>query len=395
MYQREGRGAFKKDLTNISELCQYLGNAQNHFKSVHIAGTNGKGSTAHILSAIYQNNGYKVGLYTSPHLLDFRERIRINGEMVRKEFVIKTTQKLKPIISKIQPSFFEITVAMAFAYFDQENVDIAIVETGLGGRLDSTNILRPLATIITTIDYDHTDLLGETLEEIAYEKAGIIKQKTPLILGEKSKHLQNIFRNVCNLRKAKMYLSTIEKRYATDLLGNIQQENVAMALKAVQILQEMMPTKEALDIQSLTKIRELTKLRGRFEIVQKEPWVILDVGHNVQAIEQNLNEIKKIDFQKCYFLLGFVKGKNIENILERLSPIDAEFHFTEPNIMRKLELAELSKVLNNKFKKKYQIHQNVQVAFEKIYKKLNKDDLLFIGGSTFIVSDFIAHHNAN
>ena len=395
MYQREGRGAFKKDLTNISELCKYLGNVQNHFKSVHIAGTNGKGSTAHILSAIYQNNGYKVGLYTSPHLLDFRERIRINGEMVRKEFIIKTTQKLKPIINKIQPSFFEITVAMAFAYFDQENVDIAIVETGLGGRLDSTNILRPLATIVTTIDYDHTDLLGETLEEIAYEKAGIIKQKTPLILGEKSKHLQNLFRNICNRRKAKMYLSTVEKKYTTDLLGNIQQENVAMALKAVRILQEKMPTSEALDIQSLTKIKELTQLRGRFEIVQKNPWIILDVGHNVQAIQHNLNEIKKNDFQKCYFLLGFVKGKNIENILDQLSPVDAEFHFTEPNIMRKLELGELSKVLNNKFKRKYHIHKNVGIAFEKIYKKLNKDDLLFIGGSTFIVSDFIAHHNAN
>lgn len=394
IYQRIGRGAFKKDLTNIKKLCSFLGNVHREFSSMHIAGTNGKGSTAHILSAIYQNNGYKVGLYTSPHLIDFRERIKINGELVDKNYIVEITQKLKPIINKIEPSFFEITVAIAFSYFASKKVDIAIIETGLGGRLDSTNIIDPLVSIITTIDYDHMDLLGNTLEEIAFEKAGIIKMNRPLVLGEESKQLKAIFDKIALQNNAPIFYAD-NGNYQTDLFGDIQQKNIGLGLKAVELAQNSLPTKHIKNIEALKQVKKLSNIQGRFQIAAEKPLTILDVGHNAQAFKLNLKEIQKLTYKKLFFILGFIVGKDLKNILNQFNDVVAEFHFTEPKIMRKLPIDQLIKELNLNFNKNFQIHENVNVAYNYIQKKATKDDLIFVGGSTFVVSDFLSSNHAH
>ncbi|MBT8327635.1 MAG: bifunctional folylpolyglutamate synthase/dihydrofolate synthase, partial [Bacteroidia bacterium] len=277
MYQRIGKQAFKKDLTNIIKLCDALGNPQNNFKSIHIAGTNGKGSTAHILSSIYQNNGYKVGLYTSPHLVDFRERIKLNGQLCSKEFVIEFTESIQHLIDDIQPSFFEITVAMAFSYFAQEMVDIAIIETGLGGRLDSTNIIEPIASIITSIGFDHMDMLGNTLTAIADEKAGIIKDQVPVIVGEIADEPLEVIKNKAKLLNAPIH-KTLMQEMETDLLGDYQLWNIASALKCVEVINNLLPTEEHKNKEALKQVGSLSNFVGRWQILNKQPLVICDVG---------------------------------------------------------------------------------------------------------------------
>lgn len=395
MYQRVGIVAYKKDLTNTLKLCEALGNPQNSFKSIHVAGTNGKGSTTHILSAIYQANGYKVGLYTSPHLVDFRERIKLNGEMCSKEFVVGFTQRIAPLIEEIQPSFFEITVAMAFAYFAEQKVDISIIETGLGGRLDSTNIITPLACIITSIGYDHMDMLGDTLELIAAEKAGIIKSNTPVVLGKLPAEASSVMYAKATEMEATIHLPDFEKTIITDLLGKHQQENAAVALKCIEINQKYFPTSLELNEYALQHVCEITKFEGRWQTLHAEPLVICDVGHNVEGIAAIVKELAKIAKEKI-LILGFVQGKDLDAIVTLL-PKNATYFIVKPTIFRgrdENEVAALFKAHGLNAKACPTMIDAFSQGFELINNAF-KNNMMFIGGSNFVVADLLELRNQN
>ncbi len=390
MYQRIGTSAFKKDLTNIIQLCDALGNPQNKFKTIHIAGTNGKGSTSHILSAIYQNNGYKVGLYTSPHLIDFRERIKLNGELCSKEFVISFTASIAHLIDEIQPSFFEITVAMAFSYFAKQNVDIAIIETGLGGRLDSTNIITPLTSIITSIGYDHKDMLGDTLELIAGEKAGIIKERAPLVTGNIAASPLSVIQQKAKEMNAPIYSYTTAV-YSTDLKGKHQQWNIGCAMKCVSLNQDYLPTNETKTQEALLAICKLTSFEGRWQELAYKPLVICDVGHNEEGVRLLAAEIAKLRLN-AYFVLGFVSDKDLDSIIPLLPP--ARFiALVKPEVIRGMQATEAQKYFQ-KHGVETSTYANLQDALETTYEQIQKNaaldkSLLFIGGSNFLVADLL------
>lgn len=385
MYQRIGSAAFKKDLTNISELCAALGNPQNSFKSIHVAGTNGKGSTSHILAALYQHNGYRVGLYTSPHLVDFRERIKLNGELCTKEFVVDFSEQIKPEIDRIQPSFFEITVAMAFAYFAEQNVDIAIIETGLGGRLDSTNIIRPLVSVITSIGYDHMDMLGDTLELIAAEKAGIIKQKTPVVLGHISSAPMLVLRENARAKNAPQH-AYLSQTYKTDLEGEHQQWNVGCAMKCIELTQQNLPTNPIKNNEALQQVGRITNFVGRWQTLSHKPLIICDVGHNEEGFERIASQLLALN-KPIHYLLGFVNDKKLENIIPLL-PAAKSYHFVKPNVIRgMLEETAYQKFLE--YNIQGQAHPSMLHALKQILTSLSEDEILFVGGSNFVVADIL------
>ena len=411
MFSRIGAAAFKKDITNTIRLCQAIGNPQDAFKSVHIAGTNGKGSTSHMLAAIFQTAGYKTGLYTSPHLHDFRERIKINGDMITREFVTAFVEENQSLIEDIEPSFFEITVAMAFKYFAQEQVDIAIVEVGLGGRFDSTNIIIPELSVITNISFDHMNLLGDTLEKIAFEKAGIIKPGVPVVVGESDIRTNEVFESKaaglnCHLYFADRHifiadweisphLLTVEAtssrnnektRYQLDLNGIYQIKNVVTVLQAVHLLQEKGWKISASHIhKALMMVRKLTGLHGRWEIIQEHPLVVLDVGHNEAGIRQLMRQIEITDHLELHIVLGMVKDKEVETILSLL-PKHAHYYFTKAQIPRALPEEQLQKMAalcglqGNAYQ---EVNQAVRAALSTAGKK----DLLVICGSLFVVGE--------
>lgn len=383
MYQRIGTVAFKKDLTNIIKLCDAIGNPQRDFKSIHIAGTNGKGSTSHILSAVYQENGYKVGLYTSPHLVDFRERIKINGQLCSEEFVISFVQQISEYVDEISPSFFEITVAMAFAYFAEKKVDIAIIETGLGGRLDSTNIIHPIASIITSIGYDHVDMLGDTLEKIATEKAGIIKTITPLVVGNIALEPMEVITNKAKEMNAPLH-SYLHKTFETDLAGEHQQWNIGCALRCVELVNKIIPTEDKNNREALKHVRKISNFVGRWQILQRTPLVICDVGHNEEGFRLIAQQLKELN-KPIHYLLGFVSDKDLDKIIPLL-PSGQSYHFVKPCVIRGMN-AELAQ---EKFVS-HQIdglaHGSMSDALAVIKKELADDELLFIGGSNFVVAD--------
>jgi len=393
MYQRVGIVAYKKDLTNTLKLCEALGNPQNSFKSIHVAGTNGKGSTTHILSAIYQANGYKVGLYTSPHLVDFRERIKLNGEMCSKEFVVTFTQGIAPLIEEIQPSFFEITVAMAFAYFAEQQVDIAIIETGLGGRLDSTNIITPLACIITSIGYDHMDMLGDTLELIAAEKAGIIKEGVPIVYGNIEAGPLSVIKNTAVAKNAPIYCFN-ESNYTTDLSGNYQVWNIGCAVKTASLLQKALPTTVDKIKFALQNVKQLTHLWGRWQQLSAEPLIICDVGHNEEGFRLISEQLRAAD-KHIHYVLGFVKDKDLSAIIP-LIPKGSSYHFVKPTVIRGMD-AELTKQHFNEYNINGTAHQNISAAINAALQSVvNKEtEMIFIGGSNFVVADVLALKEAN
>jgi dihydrofolate synthase/folylpolyglutamate synthase len=390
MYQRVGNAAFKKDLTNIIALCDALGNPQNDFKTIHVAGTNGKGSTSHALSAIYQNNGYKTGLYTSPHLLEFTERIKVNGTEVSQHFVINFVENIKNQIEIIQPSFFEITVSMAFSYFKEKKVDVAIIETGLGGRLDSTNIITPLLSVITTIGWDHMDMLGDTLEKIASEKAGIIKKDVPVIIGNTmTQDVEDVFHKKAKVLRAPLYKVDTNEPIVTDLHGDFQQMNVHLARKASELLDSILPVKSDLNTEALRQIKTLTDYKGRWQIIFKKPFIITDVAHNEEGLRASLYELNKIDKQK-YFILGFVKEKDLGKIIPYF-PKNADYHFVTPSVIRGQQ-ASITKTTFEKFN----IYGKSQISIINAIKGIvqqNENALdsicIFVGGSTFVVSDLL------
>ena len=391
MYQRIGNLAYKKDLTNISKLCDFIDNPQNAFNCIHVAGTNGKGSTSHILSAIYQANGYKVGLYTSPHLVDFRERIKINGEMCSENFVIEFTHLIEPVIESIQPSFFEITVAMAFYYFSIQNVDIAIIETGLGGRLDSTNIVNPITSIITSIGFDHMDMLGNTLEKISFEKAGIIKQNTPIICGNIPAVAEKIIRSESKKKQAPIF-NYLKNSYSTDLLGNHQQWNIGSAMQCVTINQHLLPTSNHKTKEALLNVSNLTNFLGRWQIFSEHPLVIGDVAHNEEGFRIIADALIKTG-REIHFILGFVKEKNLDKIIPSL-PSAKSYSFVKPNVIRGMEPEETQNYFH-KYSIKGSTFTNLHEAIHAIFSVVSTNELIFVGGSNFIVADLLTLKNDN
>jgi len=414
MFTRVGASAFKKDLTNTIILCEALDNPQQKFKSIHVAGTNGKGSTSHMLASVLQAQGLKTGLYTSPHLKDFRERIRINGQMISKTEVKSFVQANKKLIYKIEPSFFEVTVAMAFEHFAKHKVDIAVIEVGLGGRLDSTNIITPEISVITNISLDHTNMLGNTLEEIAGEKAGIIKKGIPVVIGETQAESQPVFNNKAasvkapiyfadnflkaqniSVKSSKLSLSVYENnqiKYAdlkSDLTGLYQPKNIITVLKTLEVFNQTAKTKivKQAIYDGLKQVKKLTQLQGRWQTLSKNPLVICDTGHNEAGIKEVIKNIESTPHKNLHLVFGMVKDKDITKVLS-LVPKNATYYFCKPDIERGLDAKELQEQARA-FNLRGDYFNSVQEAKQAAINKADKDDLVFIGGSTFVVAEAI------
>ena len=415
MFSRIGAAAYKKDLHNTIELCAALDDPQNKFKSIHIAGTNGKGSTSHMLAAILQQAGYKTGLYTSPHLKDFRERIKINGEWISEQFVIDFVAHTKKISEAIQPSFFELTVAMAFYYFAEQKVDVAIIETGLGGRLDSTNIITPVLSVITNIGYDHMNILGNTLPEIAMEKAGIIKQSVPVVIGEYLHETKNVFLEKAAACNAPIYFASdeyevadiisstqtlqctvtnipdkITERFTLDLNGLYQIKNLCTVLCAEGILIDNgLAIKNEAEKFALANTKKLTGLHGRWDVIAENPTIVLDVAHNEDGIKQVLRQTtddgRRTTDKKIHFVIGMVKDKEVSKVLSLL-PADASYYFTNAHIPRAMDAAELQqKAAAYNLTGNYFDNVNDAIAAAKLNAAAT--DLIVVCGSVFLVGE--------
>ena len=419
MFSRIGAAAIKNDLHNTQLICSFLGNPEKKFKTIHIAGTNGKGSTSHMLAAIFQKAGYRTGLYTSPHLYDFRERIKVNGEMCKKEFVSSFTNRVKPLIEEIEPSFFEITVGMAFEYFANESCDIAIIETGLGGRLDSTNVIEPILSLITNIGWDHMALLGNTLEAIASEKAGIIKKETPVVISESIPESKSVFIQKAALENAPIYFSedfiqaeSFENNWETasfsfsqpfihllskplfdikftlscDLPGKYQSKNLKGVLVACQLLSEMgwKLTSENIK-QALLEIKSSTGIMGRWECIQSKPRIVLDVAHNEHGIKAMLDQLATTHYDQLYIVTGMVKDKDVDAVLTLL-PKNANYYFTQSHLPRALKAQELTEKATA-MGLKGNIYSDVNIALETASAKANDKDLILVIGSVYLVAE--------
>ena len=415
-FSKIGASAIKKDLTNIKKLCEVLGNPQKKFKSIHVAGTNGKGSTSHMLAATLQTAGYKTGLYTSPHLLDFRERIRINGEMISQEDVVDFVTNNKALIEKTQPSFFEVTVALAFDYFAKQQVDIAVIEVGLGGRLDSTNIIMPILSVITNISLDHVSILGNTIEEIAQEKGGIIKTNTPVIIGEKDAVTAPIFKKIAQekhsnitfitdkikteiVENGKDYLKVkvqdkdankSTETYQLDLTGSYQQKNLAGVLGAIAELKLLgYSISRNQTLYALAHVKELTNLQGRWQKLNEKPLILCDTGHNKRGWEEIVSNLKQQNYQQLHMVIGAMADKDIESLLTIL-PKKAIYYFCKPNFERALD----EQVLTSKALEKGLIskaYSSIEQAIVAAKKDAQENDLIFIGGSSFVVAEALEY----
>ncbi len=389
MFQRTGASAYKKDLGNIRALMEHLGNPHEKFKSVHVAGTNGKGSSSHMLASVFQASGYKTGLTTSPHLKDFRERIRVNGKLCSEAFVIDFIEKHGAFIETLHASFFEVSIAMAFTYFAEEKVDIAIIETGLGGRLDSTNIILPELSVITNIGLDHTGILGETLPEIAAEKAGIIKPNVPVVIGESSEEIRPVFSQKAKETNSEIYFAEEFDfpEHSSDLKGIYQHKNIRTVLTALQILK-----KRGFDLPSnavesgLRNVMPNTGLRGRWEILQESPMVVADTAHNPHGLAEIKKQLAETDYENLHLVLGFVNDKDVSSILS-FFPKNARYYFCEPDVPRKLALEELKKMIPKELSAVF--ISDPKKALEKAKSQAKQEDLVYIGGSTFVVAEVI------
>ncbi|MDX2172989.1 MAG: folylpolyglutamate synthase/dihydrofolate synthase family protein [Bacteroidota bacterium] len=414
MYQRIGAAAYKADLNNTHKIVEVLNHPQKKIKCIHVAGTNGKGSSSHMLAAILQQAGYKTGLYTSPHLIDFRERIKINGKLIPKKYVVDFVEKHKTEFEKIEPSFFEWTVGLAFDYFANQKVDIAVIEVGLGGRLDSTNVIMPLVSLITNISFDHVNLLGNTLQKIATEKAGIIKPKTPVVVSQTQAEIKNVFTSIAKKQKAPIYFadnnfkvvnhktekgllkilvlnkeSKKELNYSLDLTGSYQLKNIVGVLEIIKILKTNnfnIPEKAIKS--ALKNVCSLTGLLGRWQQLSKNPLIILDTGHNEDGIKQVLKNISNIKYKHLNFVFGAVNDKDVSKILSLL-PKKATYYFVKASVPRALDANEL---LNQakKFKLNGTSYSSVKEGISAAKKSYKKTDLIFVGGSTFVVADALS-----
>ncbi|MDC1540451.1 bifunctional folylpolyglutamate synthase/dihydrofolate synthase [Flavobacteriaceae bacterium] len=389
-YQNVGKSAYKADLSQTLKLAKQLNHPEHQFKSVHVGGTNGKGSTAHMLASILQEAGYKVGLYTSPHLKDYRERIRINGELISEDFVVDFVSTHKTFFEANALSFFEMSVGMAFAYFADKQVDIAVVEVGLGGRLDSTNILNPEVSVITNIGLDHTQFLGTTLEAIAGEKAGIIKPNIPVVIGETQLETEAIFRTKATKAQAPIYFADqlVEVRYPTSLKGTYQIHNVRTVLQTIEILNSRAFTIPIEAIQlGLLKVAENTGLRGRWEILGSFPTIICDTAHNREGLSLVFKQLQTEKFQRLHIVLGMVNDKDVLSLLE-LFPKQAQYYFCKPNVPRGLEASELAQIFTEHGFEGSE-HSSVKDALKAAKQSASHNDLIYVGGSTFVVAEII------
>ncbi|WP_299216449.1 folylpolyglutamate synthase/dihydrofolate synthase family protein [uncultured Aquimarina sp.] len=390
MYQRQGASAYKIDLTNTVKLASYLDNPESRFKSIHVAGTNGKGSTSHMLASILQESGYKVGLYTSPHLKDFRERIRINGEVISQAYVVNFIASHKQYFEANQLSFFEMTVGLAFQYFADSQADIVLVEVGLGGRLDSTNVITPEISIITNIGLDHTQFLGNTLSEIASEKAGIIKKNVPVVVGRTTIETKKVFINKALSLQSDIFFTSDYRGdiFDTDLKGDYQKENVKTTLQTISILQEQgwNISKENIK-KGLSNVANNTGLLGRWQILQENPKVICDTAHNEDGLRLVMDQLSNEKYDKLHIVLGVVNDKDLKNILP-LFPDNATYYFAKPEITRGLD-EEIIKKEALKFNLKGESYTSVKSAYNAALQMASKDDLVYAGGSTFVVAEII------
>ena len=391
MFQNIGKFALTKDLTNTIKLLEFIGNPHLHTKWIHIGGTNGKGSTSSMVAAALTANGYKTGLYTSPHLVDFRERVRIDGEMITEQFVIDFTNKIAPAIDEFSPSFFEITLAMAFEYFKICKIDIGVIEVGLGGRLDSTNVITPIISAITSIGLDHTDILGNTIEEIALEKAGILKSNIPYVLGEMPKNANQVIYN---------YGESVNASYITNLptpsdwvvnaslKGSYQKSNINLAFNILQIIKGLnVPLNEQKNLNGISNVNEYSGLRGRWEIINNHPLTICDTGHNYDGVQFIVEQLKTYNCEKMHIVWGMVKDKDVTAILELL-PENAIYYVCKPSVVRGQESAIMTAMLDNQGFDAVDC-ENASDAFKMASRACKSNELIFIGGSTFVVADFL------
>tara|TARA_B100000579_G_scaffold328662_1_gene278671 strand:- start:120 stop:1313 length:1194 start_codon:yes stop_codon:yes gene_type:complete len=388
MYQNVGDSAYKKDLSNITLICEHLNNPQNNFKSIHVGGTNGKGSCSHMLSSILQEAGYKVGLYTSPHLVDFRERVRINGEMISKDSVSEFMLHNFDFFESKNVSFFEMTVGLAFNYFSFNKVDIAIIEVGMGGRLDSTNIITPILSLITNISIDHTKFLGSNIFDIAREKAGIIKEKTPIVIGETQDEIKSIFVDIANTKGSEIVFADdfIYDNYDCDLQGIYQKKNIKTVLKSSEILQQNDYKINDGHIKTgLNNVSNNTGLKGRWQVIQNNPLIICDTAHNIAALKEVISQLIRLEYSKLYFIIGFSDDKDLDKI-SKIFPENSEYYFVKPKVDRGKDSQEVKQMFESN--NRIGITQNsVNEAINQIKRTSSKDDAIFIGGSTFIVSE--------
>ncbi|MBT2564028.1 bifunctional folylpolyglutamate synthase/dihydrofolate synthase [Pedobacter sp. ISL-68] len=414
MFTRIGASAFKKDLTNTIILCEALDNPQDKFKSIHVAGTNGKGSTSHMLASVLQAQGYKTGLYTSPHLKDFRERIRINGKMMSKTEVVLFVKEQQKLIEKTEPSFFEVTVAMAFDHFAKHEVDVAVIEVGLGGRLDSTNIITPQISVITNISLDHMNMLGNTLAEIAGEKAGIIKKNIPVVIGETQEESAPVFIDKAKsvvapivfadavltakdfkISNHKLSLSVYQnseiryKNLQSDLTGVYQHKNILTVLETLAVLNEKTDIKTNIQAiyKGISQVKKQTGLQGRWQTLAKNPLIICDTGHNEAGIAEVIKNINQTPYQNLHIVFGMVNDKDISKVLS-LMPKNATYYFCKPDLERGLAANELKEQAAT-FNLIGNSYVSVAEAKENAIQSADSKDLVFIGGSTFVVAEAI------
>jgi len=411
MFSRMGVSAITKDLANTRLLCERLHNPQDHFKSIHIAGTNGKGSVSHMLAAVLQASGYTTGLYTSPHLKDFRERIKVNGEMVEEDFVVAFTEKIKPAIETLSPSFFEITVAMAFDYFRSRQVDVAVIETGLGGRLDSTNVVSPVLSVITNIGWDHMNILGESLEEIAVEKAGIIKPGIPVVIGEVLPETLQVFESVAKERNAPLVLAEKERytddyRYEEDGLTvevvnaiSNDKQTIHLDLAGIYQVKNLVTTLSAIDElkmkgfvigeqamrNGLSSVKSLTGLHGRWETIHRRPDIVLDVAHNEDGIRQIISQLELTSYHNLHIVIGMAKDKEVKKVMQLL-PKEPVYYFTKAQIPRAMPEGELAEIAGG-YGLKGRHFPSVNLALQSAVNHSHKDDLIIVCGSVFVVGE--------
>lgn len=411
MFTRDGSSAYKKDLERTIALCDAVGNPQNKFKTIHVAGTNGKGSSSHMLAAILARAGYKTGLYTSPHLVDFRERIRINGAMIEEQFVVDYVNSQQELIEEIQPSFFETTVALAFDYFAKEEVDVAIIEVGLGGRLDSTNIISPEVSLITNIGLDHIDILGNTIEEIAREKGGIIKANTPIVISETNEETAPVFKSIANaleapitfadqyfnairvekdtlVQKVKVIQQNQEREYSLDLTGSYQVKNINGVLAVIEQLRSLgfAITEEDLSY-GLSHVQPLTGFQGRWQTLSTSPLMICDTGHNEDGIKEVIKNLAEINYKQLHVVIGAMKDKDLDHMLPYL-PKDAIYYFSNPNMPRAM-LADDLAAKAKEYSLEGIVGGTVINALHEAQKAYAEGDLIFIGGSNFVVAEVL------
>lgn len=391
MYQTQGASAYKEDLDNTILLANHLQNPEKEIKTIHVAGTNGKGSTSHFLASILQEAGYKTGLYTSPHLKDFRERIKINGQDISEDFVVDFITSHKSFFEENQLSFFEMTVGLAFDYFREEKVDIAIIEVGLGGRLDSTNIIAPLLSVITNIGLDHVQFLGNTLEKIASEKAGIIKSKTPVVIGEYTSETKPVYENKAKETQSEIFFASdlIEETYPSVLVGDYQIQNKKTVLQAIRVLQSQnqFEISEENIKNGFWNVVKNTNLQGRWQQLGTHPKIICDTAHNKHGLEIVMKQLSREEFDTLHIVLGMVNDKDLENVLP-LFPKNANYYFCKPNIFRGLD----SSILHQKaseFELNGKAFNSISEAYAAANRNASKNDFIYVGGSTFVVAEIL------